>query len=147
MCTINKLPNVKSDLVRTDEDCEEWKIENLVDSLQKWLRGNRTEEDKSTGDPRREKNLFARNGGKENERGKKTLCCMFCKAEHWSEMCKSYVTTAQRKAYFGENNLCFNSVVRDIGLDIVGVVGAITVGRNTIPVYMIRKRRKVMAQY
>ena len=33
---------------------------------------------------------------------------MFCKAEHWSDMCKSYVTTAQRKAYFGENNLCFN---------------------------------------
>jgi hypothetical protein len=53
MCTINKLPNAKSDLVRTDEDWEEWKMESLVDSLQKWLRRNKTEEDKSTGDPRR----------------------------------------------------------------------------------------------
>jgi hypothetical protein len=53
MCTINKFPNVKSDLVRTDEDWEEWKMENLVDSLQKWLRRNKTEENKFTGDPRR----------------------------------------------------------------------------------------------
>jgi hypothetical protein len=109
MCTINKVPNVKSDLVRTDELWEEWKMENLVDSLQKWIDPQVTQEDKSTGDPRRrEKNLFARNGGKENEREKKTPCCMFCKAEHWSDLCKSYVTTAQRKAYFGENNYCFN---------------------------------------
>jgi hypothetical protein len=39
------------------------------------------------------------------------------------------------------------AVARDIGLDIVGVVGAITVGRNIIPVYMIRKRTKVIVQY
>jgi hypothetical protein len=53
MCTINKFPNVKSDLVRTDEDWEAWKMENLVDSLQKWLQRNKTEENKFTGDPRR----------------------------------------------------------------------------------------------
>ena len=40
---------------------------------------------------------------------KKPPCCMFCKSEHWSDTCKSYVTTVQRKAYFSENKLCFNS--------------------------------------
>jgi hypothetical protein len=39
------------------------------------------------------------------------------------------------------------SLARDIGLDIVGVVDDITVGRNIIPVYMIRKRTKVIVQY
>ncbi len=30
MCTLNKLPQVKPDLVRTDDDWEEWSIENLM---------------------------------------------------------------------------------------------------------------------
>ena len=112
MCTINKLPHVKSDLVRTDEDWEEWKMSNLIESLQKWLRRNKVEDDSSklTGNPRRkrENSLFTQRGGNQNNKGKKSPCCIFCKSEHWSDACKSCVTTAQRKSYFSENKLSFN---------------------------------------
>ena len=112
MCTINKLPHVKPDLVRIDDNWEEWKMCNLIDSLQKWLRRNKVEDSnsKQAGDPRRkrENSLFTQRGGNENNKGKKTPCCIFCKSEHWSDTCKSCVTTAQRKTYFSENKLCFN---------------------------------------
>ena len=35
MCTLTKLPHVKYDLVRTDDNCEEWKMNNLISYLQK----------------------------------------------------------------------------------------------------------------
>ena len=55
MCTINKLPHVKPDLVRIDDNWEEWKMCNLIESLQKWLRRNKVEDSnsKQAGDPRR----------------------------------------------------------------------------------------------
>ena len=43
MTTLNKLPQVKPDLVRVDEIWEEWSMEDLIDALQKWLRRNHVE--------------------------------------------------------------------------------------------------------
>ena len=43
MVTLNKLPQVKADLVRVDENWEDWSTEDLIDALQKWLRRNNTE--------------------------------------------------------------------------------------------------------
>ena len=39
--TLNKLPHVKPDLVRTDENWENWRMEDLVKPLQGWLKRNR----------------------------------------------------------------------------------------------------------
>ena len=41
LSTLNKLPQVKPDLVRTDEGWEDWNMEKLVDSIQKWLKRNK----------------------------------------------------------------------------------------------------------
>ena len=38
MAMLNKLPQVKPDLVRVDENWEDWSMEDLIDVLQKWLR-------------------------------------------------------------------------------------------------------------
>ena len=46
MTTLNKLPQVKPDLVRVDESWEEWSMEDLIDALQKWLRRNHVESSK-----------------------------------------------------------------------------------------------------
>ena len=43
LATLNKLPQVKPDLVRVDENWEDWSMEDLIDALQKWLRRNYTE--------------------------------------------------------------------------------------------------------
>ena len=108
ICSLNKLPHVKSDLVRTDDNWEEWNMENLIDNLQKWLRRNKTEEgSKPPNEPRRkdskERNMYTQKGGARGE--KKTPHCIFCLSDHWSDTCKSFVTTTKRKAFFMENNL------------------------------------------
>ena len=88
MCTITKLPHEKPHLVRIDYDWEEWKMSNLIDSLHKWLRRNKVGT-KQTSDPRRkrENSLFTQRKDNENNKGKKTPCCIFCKSEHWSDTC------------------------------------------------------------
>ena len=35
--TIKKLPHIKPDLVRTDDDWEKWSMTDLIDNLQQWL--------------------------------------------------------------------------------------------------------------
>ena len=43
MSTLNKIPQVKPDLMRSDDDWEEWSMERLINALQKWLRRNKRE--------------------------------------------------------------------------------------------------------
>ncbi|XP_067041060.1 troponin I-like [Acropora muricata] len=38
MITLNKLPHVKPDLVRTDDNWESWDMEAFIDGLKKWLK-------------------------------------------------------------------------------------------------------------
>lgn len=44
MSTLNKLPHVKPDLVRTDDNWDEWGMEAFIDGLKKWLKRHKTEE-------------------------------------------------------------------------------------------------------
>ncbi|XP_028415672.1 uncharacterized protein LOC114539136 [Dendronephthya gigantea] len=105
MCTLNKIPQVKPDLVRTDDNWEDWKMERLIDNLQGWLRRNKSPHDNNRRDSR-ERSMYTRRGG--DKGGKRGSQCVFCKAEHWSDKCSSYTTTEQRKKFFVENKLCFN---------------------------------------
>ena len=41
LSTLNKLPNIKSDLVRTDNEWESWSMKDLLDNLQQWLKRNK----------------------------------------------------------------------------------------------------------
>ena len=78
MNTLNELPHVKPDLVRVDDSWEEWKMENLIENLQGWLKRNNYEDSsKHTGEhKRKERNWF---GGEGKQK------CIFCKGEHWSD--------------------------------------------------------------
>ena len=97
MTTLNKLPHVKPDLVRVDENWEEWSMEDLIDALQKWLRRNHVENSKC------EKHLFTEKGDKQ------TPYCLFCrKQDHWSVNCTVVTALADRKKFFVDRNLCFN---------------------------------------
>lgn len=46
--TLNKLPHVKPDLVRTDDNWKNWRMEDLMKHLQGWLKRNRMEEQPRT---------------------------------------------------------------------------------------------------
>lgn len=63
LTTLNKLPQVKSDLVRSDDNWEDWGVEYLIKSLQKWLKRNRSEDIPKKHDDkkdRKERNWYTR---------------------------------------------------------------------------------------
>ena len=102
LLTLDKLPQVKPDLVRVDENWEDWSMEDLIDALQKWLRRNNTET--STEQHKKsEKHLFTLTGEKP------TPYCLFCrKQDHWSDSCTVITELVDRKKFFMDHNLCFN---------------------------------------
>jgi hypothetical protein len=100
MTTLNKLPNVKPDLVRIDESWEDWDMEKLIDNLQKWLRRNISNDTgKGQGESqKRERHWFTQ---KKNEiyqtpREKTSPACIFCKKSHWSNVCDTFITLEKR---------------------------------------------------
>ena len=102
MATLNKLPQVKPDLVRVDENWEDWSMEDLIDALQKWLRRNHTETSAEQ-HKKSEKHLFTLKGEKP------TPYCLFCrKHDHWSDSCTVVTELADRKRFFKDHSLCFN---------------------------------------
>ena len=95
MTTLNKLPRVKPDLVRVDENWEKWSMKDFMDALEKWR--NHAENSIC------EKHLFKENGEKQ------TPYCLFCrKQDHWSVSCTVVISLADRKKFFVDRNLCFN---------------------------------------
>ena len=81
MVTLNKLPQVKLDLVRVDDNWEDWSMEDLIDALQKWLRRNNTKT--STEQHKKsEKHLFTLKGEQST-----LYCPFFRKKDHWSDSC------------------------------------------------------------
>ena len=102
MATLNKLLQVKPDLVRVDENWEDWSMEDLIDALQKWLRRNNTETSAEQ-HKKSEKHLFTLKG--ENP----TPYCLFCrKHDHWSDSCTVVTELADRRKFFMDHSLCFN---------------------------------------
>ena len=106
MTTVNKLPQVKPDLVRTDDNWENWDMAALIDEIRKWLSRHKVD----PGENRKEGSWFTSKGsGNEVQTGKPvTPVCIFCKKDHWGGDCKTVVSLEARKKYFVENQLCFN---------------------------------------
>ena len=106
MTTVNKLPQVKPDLVRTDDNWENWDMAALIDEIRKWLSRHKVD----PGETRKEGSWFTSKGsGNEVQTGKPvTPVCIFCKKDHWGGDCKTVVSLEARKKYFVENQLCFN---------------------------------------
>ncbi|XP_028411681.1 uncharacterized protein LOC114534438 [Dendronephthya gigantea] len=106
MTTINKLPHIKADLVRADEDWEEWSMDVLLLNLQKWLRRNKVEDasnQKETRCKKPEGHWYQKSSGPPKPH------CVFCSNnEYWSDQCKTVKRLADRKKFFAEKNLCFN---------------------------------------
>ena len=109
MTTLNKLPHVKPDLVRTDESWEDWNLKDLMNNLQKWLIRNKPTSDSKHHEEstRRERNWFA---GKGNGGKSKSPKCVFCKGEHYSDSCEAVHVKEidSRRKFFTDNKLCYN---------------------------------------
>ena len=106
-----ELPQVKPDLVRIDDDWEDWNMKQLLSALQGWLKRNKTEEvpTKEHENPRKkERNWYTQKGGEfTNGKGKGPVC-IYCEGQHWGDQCTSYDSVTKRRQFFVEKRLCFN---------------------------------------
>ena len=103
MSTLNKLPQERPDIARTDENWENWDMEASINNFQQWLKRHKV--DNVTGNsggvrPKREKLWF-------NEERKDPVC-IFCKVKHWADACELVKTMEARRHFFQEKELCFN---------------------------------------
>ena len=62
MTMLKKLPQVKPDLVRVDDNWEEWSMKELIENLQRWLKTNKIDDSSTdTGESRkRERHWYTR---------------------------------------------------------------------------------------
>ena len=64
MTTFDKLPHVKTDIVRIDDEWGQWNIGDLIDNLGKWRKKNKPEEeDTATETTKKEKHWFSKKAG------------------------------------------------------------------------------------
>ena len=111
MSTLNKLLQVKPDLMRMDDNWEDWTMENLINAIQGWLKRNKIEDasSKEHGESRkRERNFFNQKDAAEFNPKERGPYCIFCEGKHWGDVCTTYDTVAKRRQFFVEKRLCFN---------------------------------------
>lgn len=101
--TLNKLPGIGADLVRLDDNWQEWGFPQLVEGLRKWCERNPVPLDGNHGrrDKGRDPLLQAK------QEGGKHRVCVYCKSEeHKSVDCDKIKVIADRRRYLSDNKMC-----------------------------------------
>ena len=100
--TLDKLPGIKSDLVRKDDKWQDWDFETLTKELSKWIDRN-PEKTEPKQDPKKEQLLQA----KQKEGKTQTKPCVYCNlTNHRSNECEKVKGTQERKKTLSEKKLC-----------------------------------------
>ena len=101
--SIDKLPGIRGDLVRTDENWQEWDFPKFVYALQGWTERNPVtirSSDKSL----RDSNAFNTQLGDARPHG-----CVYCEStDHKPHECTKVSHPDERRKYFLRKRLCFN---------------------------------------
>ena len=107
--TLDKLPGIRADLVRLDDNWQEWGFPQLVEALRKWCERNPVPLDSHRGgsswkhDRGNDKALQTKQGDW------KPKPCVYCKSgDHKSVNCDKIKEVADRRKYLSDNKLCFN---------------------------------------
>ena len=100
MSTLNKIPQVRPDIVRTDENWENWDMKALINNLRQWLKRHKVND--ALGDsggvrPKREKHWHNKEKGEP--------VCIFCEGKHWRDACGVINTIEARRLFFQEKKL------------------------------------------
>ena len=101
--TLDKLPGIRADLVRLDDNWQEWDFEKLVDSLRRWT--ERNPKNILNNDPKyKRENVFHSKEQKQTPRA-----CVYCdKQGHKASECEIVKSVADRKLILSKKKLCFN---------------------------------------
>ena len=112
LMTLDKLPGICGDLVRTDPDWENWDFAKLSEAIRLWLRRNPADTKPSERDfnehriPKwdRPNKLYQAHGLEFNPKE-----CVYCgNVGHKPSNCQKITKVDERKATLARKNLCFN---------------------------------------
>lgn len=104
--TLDKLPTIRADLVRLDDDWQEWSFGELTEALRKWtVRNPKT----VTSNEQRREERSSKIYHAQINHWKQT--CVFCgNDDHRSSECKEINEAAERKKIVAKKRLCFNCI-------------------------------------
>ena len=98
--TLDKLPGIRGDLVRSDNEWESWDLHRLAEALRLWVRRNPVDRDDEPERKKREMKTFHSNLG----RG-----CVYCDCkDHKANDCPKVTSVSDRKHILAKKRLCFN---------------------------------------
>ena len=101
--SIDKLPGIRGDLVRTDENWQEWDFPKFVYALQGWTERNPVTI-RSSDKAWRDSNAFNTQLGDARPRG-----CVYCDStDHRPHECSKVADPSERRKIFLRKRLCFN---------------------------------------
>ena len=104
--TLDKLPGIRADLVRLDDEWQEWGFPQLVEALRKWCERNPViSEEQGGSDPRFKGGKFLHLRQEQS----KPRPCVYCNSDqHKSVACDKMVDVASRKKELAAKKRCFN---------------------------------------
>ena len=116
--TLDKLPGIRSDLVRLDDDWEEWDFPTLTQALQSWTQRNPPREQKDEEKPpmslRPKLTKSKAFQAKQQSPNLSQKLCVYCdSSEHRSVDCSKITSSSDRKRLLSDKHLCFNCTSRD----------------------------------
>ena len=111
--TLDKLPAIRGDLVRTDTEWQSWTFVKLADALKMWTKRNPVDEET------RDKHMHARQLDDRLKKGDKSLkiyqtqprmqSCVYCgNPDHVPSECQKVKSTRERRVILIQKRLCFN---------------------------------------
>ena len=107
--TLDKLPAIRADLVRLDDNWQKWGFPQLIDALRKWCERNpvlisdHQPNDIGNRQQRREKFFQVK------QQVWKPRPCVYCDSnEHKSSQCQKVKSVTERKRLLSVKKLCFN---------------------------------------
>ena len=109
--TLDKLPGIRADLVRSDDDWQEWGFSEMVEALRKWCVRNPISEEDRKSDHKGTSHYQPKSGKFLHAKQElwKPKPCVFCESTlHKSVDCNQVVDVPSRKKILSEKKLCFN---------------------------------------
>ena len=106
--TLDKLPAIRGDLVRTDPDWEKWDFIQLTEALRLWTRRNPITENANSEDKDRKRDRMGRNYHTRQGTGTSHMCVYCNAADHKSTTCPTVKTSEERRRILANKKLCFN---------------------------------------
>ena len=109
--TLDKLPGIRADLVRSDDDWQESGFSEMVEALRKWCVRNPISEEDRKSDHKDTSHYQPKSGKFLHAKQElwKPKPCVFCESTlHKSVDCNQVVDAPSRKKILSEKKLCFN---------------------------------------